>query len=203
VPDSRVSSVTLTQSHCEESASLVRRSQSVSTYRPWPWPWPWPTPVAVADTSGPGRWPCQLSQMTLRMNIAGFTLSSYPVGFAPHEWLRSSNRTSLSVWALPVSIGSNLWSLPRSGLCCVWFGVFAFGLGLMGRTFGHTASTGAVTGVTLDPLGPFSRVWVWTSVKRVAVRGSRPPRTRTGGSGSHSCRPASMNSNEQTRSRAS
>jgi hypothetical protein len=109
--------------------------------------------VAVADTSGPGRWPCQLSQMTLRMNIAGFTLSSYPVGFAPHEWLRSSTRTSLSVWALPVSIGSNLWSLPRSGLCCVWFGVFAFGLGLMGRTFGHTASTGAVTGVTLDPSG--------------------------------------------------
>ena len=29
---------------------------------------------------------------------------------------------------------------------CLWFG-------LMGRTFGHTASTGAVTGVTLDPSG--------------------------------------------------
>ena len=85
--------------------------------------------MAVADTSGPGRWPCQLSQMTLRMNIAGFTLSSYPIGFAPYEWLRSSTRTSLSVWALPVSIGSNLWSLPRSGLCCVLFEVFAFGLG--------------------------------------------------------------------------
>ena len=48
--------------------------------------------------------------------------------------------------------------LSRSGLWCVWFGVFAFGLGLMGRTFGQTASIGAVTGVTLAPSGPFSRV---------------------------------------------
>ena len=149
--------------------------------------------MAAADTSGPGRWPCQLSQMTLRMNIAGFTLSSYPIGFAPHEWLRSSTRTSLSVWALPVSIGSNLWSLPRSGLCCVWFGVFAFGLGLMGRTFGHTASTGAVTGVTLAPSGAvLPGVGVDLSKKGGGERKSAT-RTRTGGSGSHSYRPASMN----------
>jgi Carboxypeptidase regulatory-like domain/TonB dependent receptor-like, beta-barrel len=52
-----------------------------------------------------------------------------------------------------VSIGSNSWfplrPLPRWAL----FGVFAIVWGLADRTFGQTASSGALTGVTLDPSG--------------------------------------------------
>jgi hypothetical protein len=52
-----------------------------------------------------------------------------------------------------VLIGSNSWS-PRKLLpWFAWLGVFAFGLGLVSSTFGQTASTGAVSGVTLDPTG--------------------------------------------------
>ena len=50
-------------------------------------------------------------------------------------------------------IGSNSWSRQRPLPLLAWFGVFAIGLGLIGRTFGQTASTGALTGVTLDPSG--------------------------------------------------
>jgi hypothetical protein len=52
-----------------------------------------------------------------------------------------------------VSIGSNSWSPlpPLSWLARL--GLFAIGLGLAGRTYGQTASTGALTGVTLDPSG--------------------------------------------------
>jgi hypothetical protein len=51
-----------------------------------------------------------------------------------------------------VSMGWNSWALRRS-YRGVWLGVLAIGVVLAGRTFGQTASTGAVTGVTLDPSG--------------------------------------------------
>ena len=52
-----------------------------------------------------------------------------------------------------MSIGSNSWSPLRPLPWWAWLGVFAIGLGLVGRTFGQTASTSAVTGTTLDPSG--------------------------------------------------
>ena len=52
-----------------------------------------------------------------------------------------------------MSIGWNLWFPLRPLPCRAWLGVFAIGLCLVGRTFGQTASTGALTGVTLDPSG--------------------------------------------------
>ena len=54
---------------------------------------------------------------------------------------------------MPVSIGSNSWSCLQLLRCWAWLGVFAIGLGLVSPTFGQTASTGAVTGVALDPSG--------------------------------------------------
>src|SRR4029077_20907887 len=98
------------------------------TYRPWPWP------------GGRHQWPCQLSKMALRINIAGFTLSGYPIGFAPHKWVAREDSS------LPISMGvtgvdrlelvvspaiRSMLRLVRS--VCLWFG-------LMGRTFDQTAS---------------------------------------------------------------
>ncbi len=61
--------------------------------------------------------------------------------------------SSASEWGFSVLGGSNSWS-PRKFLPWFpWLGVIAFGLGLVSSTFGQTASTGAVTGVTLDPTG--------------------------------------------------
>jgi hypothetical protein len=52
-----------------------------------------------------------------------------------------------------VSIGSNSWSGLRPILCWAWVPVFAISWGLTTLTFCQTASTGAVTGITLDPSG--------------------------------------------------
>jgi TonB dependent receptor/Carboxypeptidase regulatory-like domain/TonB-dependent Receptor Plug Domain len=52
-----------------------------------------------------------------------------------------------------VSIGSNSWSPLRHLRRWALHGVFAIGWGLAGRALGQTASTGAVTGITLDPAG--------------------------------------------------
>jgi hypothetical protein len=56
-----------------------------------------------------------------------------------------------------VPIGSNSWPRQRPHPLLAWVGAFAIGLGLIGRTFGQTASTGAFTGVTLDPSGAVLR----------------------------------------------
>ena len=52
-----------------------------------------------------------------------------------------------------MSIGWNSWFPLRPLPCWAWLGLFAIGLCLVGRTFGQTASTGALTGVMLDPTG--------------------------------------------------
>ena len=74
----------------------------------------------------------------------------YNISFAPLAW--DPTQPPLKV-RLPVSIGSTSWSplCPLSWLA--WLGLFAIGLGLADRTYGQTASTGALTGVTLDPSG--------------------------------------------------
>ncbi len=50
-------------------------------------------------------------------------------------------------------MGWNSWFPLRPLPCRAWLGVFVIGFCLVGRTFGQTASTGAVAGVTLDPSG--------------------------------------------------
>jgi Carboxypeptidase regulatory-like domain/TonB dependent receptor len=52
-----------------------------------------------------------------------------------------------------MSIDWTSWFPVRHLARPAWLGVFAIGLCLVGRTFGQTASTGALTGVTLDPSG--------------------------------------------------
>ncbi len=52
-----------------------------------------------------------------------------------------------------MSISSNSWAPLRPLRNWAWLGVFAIGLGPVSPTFGQTASTGAVTGIALDPSG--------------------------------------------------
>ena len=54
---------------------------------------------------------------------------------------------------MPVSIGSNPWFRLQLLRCWAWLGVFAIVLELVSPTLGQTASTGAVSGVALDPSG--------------------------------------------------
>jgi hypothetical protein len=57
------------------------------------------------------------------------------------------------VLALRFEVRNRLQLLGSRFPSCVWLGVIAVGLAFSGRVCGQTASTGAITGITLDPSG--------------------------------------------------